>query len=122
MLGSAFGRYLRAQRNAAGLSLRDVAARMNITHVYLGEVERGVRGPLDKKHWDNLLTVIPGITRADLERQASLTKPIQINISDAPPLYQDLALNLARRIQRRDIPKNTLEKLLVLLRNGLDSS
>jgi transcriptional regulator with XRE-family HTH domain len=40
---SAFGRYLRGKRQRARLSLRAVAEKLGVTHVYLGEVERGVR-------------------------------------------------------------------------------
>lgn len=63
-----FGIYLRDKRVAAGLSLRHVADQLGITHVYLGEVERGVRGPLKRKHWDKLIKVIPGVTQENLER------------------------------------------------------
>ena len=51
---SPFGNYIRRMRVASGRSLREVADAIGISHVYLGEVERGVRGPLMESHWDAL--------------------------------------------------------------------
>ena len=41
-----FGSYLRSVREFERVSLRGMAKEMGISHVYLGEVERGIRGPL----------------------------------------------------------------------------
>lgn len=120
MRESAFGKYIRSKRIAAGLSLRDVADEMGFTHVFLGEVERGVRALLNREHWPKLIQTVPGITVADLERVASVTRPIQLDIADVPPLYQDLAMSLARRIESQDIPTADLAKLIELLKGGRD--
>ncbi len=42
---SAFGDYLRAQRQMARLTLREVAAMTNISNPYLSQVERGLHQP-----------------------------------------------------------------------------
>ncbi len=42
---SAFGDYLRAQRQLARLTLREVAAMTNISNPYLSQVERGLHQP-----------------------------------------------------------------------------
>lgn len=39
----AIGAQLRALREAAGLSLRDLAKLLHCSHVYLGDLERGLR-------------------------------------------------------------------------------
>lgn len=75
---SAFGRYVRSTRVEARLSLRDVADRLGVSHVYLGEVERGVRPPLKKERWKALLAAIPGLDRSRLEKLAEVSKPIQL--------------------------------------------
>ncbi|NRD45960.1 hypothetical protein HRD50_15715 [Corallococcus exiguus] len=98
------------------MSLRAVADRLGLTHVYLGEVERGVRGPLPKKYWPVLIETIPGITESELERKAAQTKPLQLALEDAPPRYQELGLALARRIERRDLQNKELDDLLRLLK------
>ena len=113
---SRFGSYLRRARVASGLSLRQVASVLRISHVYLGEVERGVRGPLREEHWDGLLQAIPTLTRGDLERQAAASRPLEMDISDAPPRYQDLAMALARRLKNRDLTVGQIARLLKVLK------
>lgn len=110
-----FGSYLRGARVASGLSLREVAAALKISHVYLGEVERGVRGPLRPEHWDALLKAIPELTRAELERRAAASRPFAMDISDAPPRYQDLAMALARRLKNRDLTNGEISRLMKVL-------
>ncbi|MDW8248088.1 MAG: helix-turn-helix domain-containing protein [Myxococcales bacterium] len=111
-----FGMFIRNQRIAAGLSLREVARGMGITAVYLGEVERGVRGPFVRERWMDLVRLIPGVTLDALERQANLSGGVKIDLSDAPPEYQDLGLALARRIERRDLEPTEVTSLLRILR------
>jgi transcriptional regulator with XRE-family HTH domain len=41
----ALGAYIRAQRMAAGLSLRDLAERTDVSNAYLSQVERGMHEP-----------------------------------------------------------------------------
>ena len=110
-----FGSYLRQARVASGLSLRQVASALKISHVYLGEVERGVRGPLRQEHWDGLLKAISTLTRGELERQAAASRPLEMDISDAPPRYQDLAVALARRLKNRDLTVGQISRLLEVL-------
>jgi transcriptional regulator with XRE-family HTH domain len=111
-----FGSYLRRARVACGRSLRDVAAALGISHVYLGEVERGVRGPLKPEHWDALIKAIPELTREELERHAAASRPLEMDISNAPARYQDLAMALARRLKNRDLTKGQISLLLKVLK------
>ncbi|MEM6733506.1 MAG: helix-turn-helix transcriptional regulator, partial [Myxococcota bacterium] len=53
-----FGRYIREKRLVAGMSLRALAAKLRVSHVYLGEVERGAKGPMAEKHWSRLIKVL----------------------------------------------------------------
>lgn len=110
-----FGSYLRQMRMRAGLSLRDVAAGLGVSHVYLGEVERGVRGALKQDHWPKLKEILPGVSIEKLNREATLSKPVQLSLEDAPPKYQDLGLALARRIESRDIDQKEMRRLLSIL-------
>lgn len=110
-----FGRYIRRQRAVADVSLRSVARALGVSAVYLGEVERGVRPPLKEEHWDALIRAVPTIERSTLERLTAKAKPIQLDLRDSPPQYQDLALALARRIEKQNISKVDLEKLISIL-------
>lgn len=110
-----FGRYIRRQRAAAGVSLRSAAKALDVSAVYLGEVERGVRPPLKETHWEALIQAVPTIERATLERLTAKAKPVQLDLRDSPPQYQDLALALARRIEKQNISRVDLEKLFLIL-------
>jgi transcriptional regulator with XRE-family HTH domain len=118
MSKSPFGQYLRSKRVAAGLSLREVADKIGVTHVYLGEVERGVHATMPERWWGGLTEHIPGVTREDLARYAANVRPLQLDLSHAPPRYQDLGLALARRIQDRDLSGKDVSRLLEILRGG----
>lgn len=110
-----FGRYLRERRVDAEISLRSAASKLGISAVYLGEVERGVRPPLKEKHWDKLLKVVPTLSREKLERFAVDARPMQLDLRDASPQYQDLALALSRRIDQQNISDKDLAKILAIL-------
>jgi transcriptional regulator with XRE-family HTH domain len=117
-VGHEFGRYIRAERVAADISLRKAAKALNVSAVYLGEVERGVRPPLKEDHWDALIRAIPTIDRDTLlERLTVKSRPVQLDLRDAPPQYQDLGLALARRIDKKNISTDELEKLIRILGN-----
>jgi transcriptional regulator with XRE-family HTH domain len=56
-----FGAYVREQRLAQGLTQRQLAEMMSISHVYLGEVERGVRRPFTSERINSLFAALPGM-------------------------------------------------------------
>jgi transcriptional regulator with XRE-family HTH domain len=118
MEGSPFGRYIRDQRMKERKSLREVAGELGVSHVYLAEVERGVRGPLTRERWPVFVKAVPSATMQGLERAAVTTRPLQISLEDAPPQYRDLALALARRIEKQDLGAKELHKVLAILGRG----
>lgn len=115
MKANPFGKFIRDRRTEAKLSLRDVAAQLDISHVYLGEVERGVRPPFLRERWPDLIRAIPTITMEQLQRMAAQTAPIQLDLTDAPPQYADLGLALARRIDKQDLSDTDFNSLFTLL-------
>jgi transcriptional regulator with XRE-family HTH domain len=116
-----FGRYIRQQRNEAKRSLREVAEELRVSHVYLGEVERGVRGPLKKEHWPLLAKAIPRISLKKLKEYAEQSKPVQMNLNNAEPSYRNLALALARRIQDQSLSDEEIKSLLAILGESKDA-
>jgi transcriptional regulator with XRE-family HTH domain len=71
------GAYIRAQRQAAGLSLRDLADRADVSNAYLSQVERGLHEPS--------LSVLHAVSRAlDLSLDAMLTSAGVLEAPDAP--------------------------------------
>jgi len=115
---SAFGQYLKANRLRAKLTLRGVADAVGMTHVYLGEIERGMKPPPKHEWWPLLARVIPGVTMEGLERNAAVSRPLQLDLSDAPGAVQDLALELARRIESQDLAEDEARDLLRILGQG----
>ena len=112
---SAFGAYVREAREQAKLSMREVANKLGVSHVYLGEVERGVRGPMDQKHWPVLMETIPGVTKRNLADTAKLSRPYRFKIPENRPKYKDLTLAFARRIEDADLSDEEIENMLVML-------
>ncbi len=53
-----------------------------------------------------------------MERKLATTRPLQLDISDRPPEYQNLALLLARRIEKEDLDAGDLRDLMRLLQEG----
>jgi len=117
-----FGRFLRTRRVARNLSLRQVAEKVGISYVYLGEVERGVAAPMKRDKWPGLCEAL-GISIEELERHAEISRPLQLNLADAPPQYQSLAFALARSLEAkktREIPAEEFSRILHMLRGDDD--
>jgi len=112
MPASPFGQYIKEKRVDAKLSLRQVANDIGVSHVYLGEVERGVRAPLTRERWPALMKAIPGLHIGELERLSKISRPLELSVRNAPPQYQNLALALARRIERQNLGESQIERLM----------
>lgn len=112
---SAFGRYLREKRLAAGLTLREVASRIGLTHVPIVSVEQGARPALARSRWEALEEAIPGFSVAEAERLMAAERPLKLSVEEAPPEYVDVSLAFARRIERRDLSSVEINGLLQIL-------
>lgn len=99
----------------ARVSLRAAARAIGISAVYLGEVERGVRPPLRKERWDALIKIVPTLDRDTMIRLSANAKPVQLDLRDTPPEYQDLGMALARRIERQNLTEKDFERLSAIL-------
>ncbi|HEX7666678.1 MAG TPA: helix-turn-helix transcriptional regulator [Polyangiaceae bacterium] len=117
---TAFGKYLRKKRTDAGLSLRAVSEKTEISFVFLGEVERGVRPGVARASWEALADAIPGFSVTEAARLSSTDRPIQLSLENAPPKYRDLGLALARTIEKQDLKSRDIDKILDLLKGDND--
>lgn len=115
MARSTVGTYIRNKRIEAGISLRKLSAGLGVSPVYLGEVERGVRPSISRERWDRLVELVPKLTMEGLERHAASSTPLQLDLTDAPPQYQNLGMALARRLKARDLNDSDCDELLRLL-------
>lgn len=110
---SPFGRYVRQKRIEAQKSLRAVAEALGVSHVYLGEIERGRRRMLPEAHWADLIKAVPGITKKELEARAAESAPIDPVDFEGPA--RDVVLALARRLDSQDLTKKEIKELLGVL-------
>lgn len=110
---SEVAKFIRQKRMETGLSLRALAQQLEVTHVFVSELERGVRRVPEGQ-------VVPlcralNISADELKRHDVKDRPLQIPMTDAPPKYQDLGLALARRIEKRDLRPKEISELLRIL-------
>ena len=113
-----FGAYVRDRRKVARLSLVEVAEKTQLSHQYLSQVERDVGPALRREHWDALVGAIPGLTIAGLERFAARTRPLEIDVTEAPADYVELAVAIAERVRHRDLAADELATLIGLAARG----
>jgi len=112
---SPFGEYLREVRTAAGKSLRDIADALGITHVYVGEVERGRRRTLPEKYWPALVTCLPSVSIEKLKRIAAISEPLDPAAMDGPG--REVVVALARALEEGDMSDDVANQLLQILQN-----
>lgn len=114
---AAVGKYLRDQRLLASLGLREAAARIGVSHVFLGEVERG-RKLLPRERWRDVARAIPGVTERELETidiETTARENMQLELRNAGPQYTTLGNLLLRRARKRDLEDPQYAELLRLL-------
>lgn len=112
-----FATYLRDARERAGLSLREAARLLGVSHVFLGEVERGMRA-LPPARWQAVCEVLP-VTMEKLTELERMRRPVRIDLSNKTPEVQRLGLAFARRIES-GLTEEQLQALKGLLGNEED--
>lgn len=112
---TAFGKLLRRRRTEADLSLRDVAESLAVSHVFLGEVERGEKR-LKEEWWPRLAGAIPGLTLAEMKAAHLESQPVQLEIAGRPEAQRDLTIAFARSISEETLSSAQIEKMLKILR------
>lgn len=117
-MSTPFGALVREHRVAARLSLTDVAEAIGVKKVYVGEVERGERGPFTRDRWKALLKAIPTLSVEMLEQAAKESQPVRIDLSRSPTEYQRVGQAFARRAQNQDLAPELLSQLLAMLEGG----
>lgn len=114
-MSSPFGAYLREMRIASGKSLREVADALRISHVYLGEVERGRRRTLPEKYWKRLAKCLPDISMEELETLAGASEPLDPAAMEGRS--REVVVALARKLEEGDMSDDLATRLLKILQN-----
>lgn len=110
-----FGEYLRRKRVEAKLSLRALAHHLGISFTYLGEVERGECGALDRGYWPLIVDAIPGTTLRELERVSANSRHVTVDLASVSDNTRAAAMTFARRIVDGTVDDELASKLLALL-------
>lgn len=111
-----FGARLRDLRQARGMTMKAMAAAIDVSPAYLSALEHGKRG---RPSWDLLQRIIGHLNiiwdeAEELERLAGLSHPrVVVDTEGLGPKATELANRLARSIGRLD--EATLDRLLDLL-------
>ena len=113
-----FGDALRKRRRDAGKTLSDVAGVLGVSVVYLSDVERGNRRPLDSDRIIRIAKFLktdaaPLINAADRERGV-----IEYDISKAGPLEADVVGGLVSGLARGGVSEDQLKKIKRILNKG----
>jgi transcriptional regulator with XRE-family HTH domain len=98
----------------SGKTLREVAEALSITHVYLGEVERGRRRLLPQKYWARLVKLVPSATLAGLREAAAASEPI--DPASMEGARREVVVALARKLEANTLSDDLAIKLLRVLR------
>jgi transcriptional regulator with XRE-family HTH domain len=111
-----FGAHLRALRAARGLSLKQLAASMEVSSAYLSALEHGRRGVPSVVLIHQVCDALGLLWEEadELERLARLSHPrVVVNTAGLSPERTALANRLARTI--RTLPAETVTALLAVL-------
>lgn len=105
-----FGEWVKRERNSLGLSLRELAKEVQISHSHLSNIENGVANP-------NLAFCIRfakvlGISNEEVERYAGL-RPVNY-IPPEPPTLSPIAREIADLI--KNLPQSDQELVLKIAR------
>ena len=114
-----YGALLRERRVQANLSLRDVARHVGVSHVYLGEIERGISGPLKPDREPALIEAMPTVTQDELN-EAREASTYQITPATTPAKYGTVTALFARRLKSDDLGDTDINKLMKLLKGEDD--
>jgi transcriptional regulator with XRE-family HTH domain len=117
-----FGDALRKRRKAAGKTLSDVAGLLEVSVVYVSDVERGNRRPFNTDRITKVAKFLktdaaPLIAAADQERGV-----IEYDITKARPLEADVVGGLVSGLARGGVTDDQLRRIRGILRKGSDDN
>lgn len=110
-----FGVLLQAARNRAGLSCRALAKALNLSHVYVGAVERGQVRALPRDAWAALCSALPELTLEQLDQAAAMSTTVHVDVRCYPSEVQPLMLQLVQAVAAGQVTAASAEALLAEL-------
>lgn len=117
-MAESFGDALRRQRRNAGKTLGDVARLLDVSVVYVSDVERGNRRPFSNERILEIAKFIkadpaPLIAAADVQRGV-----IEYDITKAKPLEADVVGGLVSGLARGGVTDDQLQRIKKILKDS----
>jgi transcriptional regulator with XRE-family HTH domain len=94
-----FGQYLEKHRILNKMSARHLASCLGVSHVYLRKVEKGESAPLHEDRWSSLIANLDTVTRSDLKKMASLSRPYTLDLTLLKADERSLALDFLGKLE-----------------------
>lgn len=110
-----FGKLLRVHRAQSQLSLRELAKLLGVSHAYLSEVEHGVRGPVTRERWPDLLRVLPTLTKQELLIAERLSRPLVLDLASVDAAYIQLVFAVIDAVKKRQLTRAQVAQILEIL-------
>ena len=97
------------------LSLRALAAESGVSHIYISEIERGVKPAPSDEVLDRLAEAL-GEDIGKLRATASTSRPVTLNIAHADEAVAQFVYALARKVEENGLSDEMTAKLESLLK------
>ncbi len=118
MMAERFGDALRRRRREAGKTLSDVAGVLGVSIVYVSDVERGNRRPLDSERIIKVSKYLDSDPGPLIQAAARERGVIEYDISKAAPLEADVVGGLVSGLARGGVTDDQLRKIQLILQKG----
>ena len=107
------GHYIRKSRQKAGLSLRELADKVGVSHVFIGALERNVKRVPDEMV-EKLAKHLPDLKAARLRALVKENEPFRLEMKLGAGVERDLVLAFARKAEHgfTESELNELRRLL----------
>jgi transcriptional regulator with XRE-family HTH domain len=113
-----FGALLSQKRREARKSIRRLATEIGISHVGLGDVERGKRLTLGRAYWPRLVGVLPNLTMDELEAAAERSSSRELRPWEYEGQKRELAARMSQTVDAMNsdrLKADELDELIALL-------
>jgi predicted transcriptional regulator len=110
------GDYLNLKRTQSGLSLRDVASLIGVSHVTIGDYEHNVL-PVSIDRSLTLERIIPGFLADEFNELQSRFRHVVIETQDRSEQFRRLIVKLSRRGVEQSVSDTIISVMISLLEN-----
>lgn len=112
-----FGDMIRRRRMDLNISVRDLARKIGVSHVFLGEVERGTRPTIGEAHW-NALSLALQIPLEQIREAARRSAAVKLDLRGVAPEQAVVLEAFARRVANGSLSPERIAEIRRILEEG----